>query len=176
MRKKVTRRLGVLSRIKHFLPFYVHNLFVNTMVLPFLDYCDIVWGDRNNKLLMDSIQVLQKRAAKIVLNCPVYSSSTQALLDLKWKELHVRWRIHSLIYVFKCLNGLLDHNCNFTTNSSVHNYQTRHANDLRINRSRCGKGQLCSSHFLFKEWNEIPLDIRNSESAGIFKNTLHCLM
>ena len=103
VRKKVNQRLGVLSRIKHFLPFYVHNLFVNTMVLPFLDYCDIVWGDRNNKLLMDSIQVLQKRAAKIVLNRPVYSSSTQALLDLKWKELHVRWHIHT-VGLFMFLN------------------------------------------------------------------------
>ena len=131
MRKKVNQRVGVLRRIKHFLPFYARNLFVN-MVLPFLDYCDIVWCDRKNKLLMDSLQVLQNRAAKIVLVRPVYSSSTQALLDLKWKELRDRRRIHRLIYVFKCLNSLLDHNYNFTTNSSVHNYQTRHANDLRI--------------------------------------------
>ena len=65
---------------------------------------------------------------------------------------------------------------NFTTNVSVHNYQTRHANDLRINRSQCGKGQLRSSYFSFKEWNKIPLDIRISESVGIFKNALDCLM
>ena len=76
----------------------------------------------------------------------------------------------------KYLNGLLDHNYNFTTNLSVHNYQTRHANDLRINRSRRSKGQLHSSYFLFKEWNEIPLDIRNSESVRIFKTALHRLM
>ena len=67
VRKKVNQRLGVLRRVKHFLPFYVRNLFVNTIVLPFLDYCGIVWGDRNNKLLVDSLQVLQNRAAKIAL-------------------------------------------------------------------------------------------------------------
>ena len=165
MRKKVNQRLGVLRRIKYFIPFYARKLFVNTMILSFLDYYDIVWGDRNSKLLMDSLQVLQNRATKIVLDRPVYSSTTEALLDLKWKELRVRLRIHRLIYVFKCLNGLLDHNYNLTTNASVHNYQTRHANDLRINRSRCGKGQLLSSCFL---WNEIPLDIRSSKSVGIF--------
>jgi len=69
------------------------------MVLPFLDYHNIVWRDRNNKVLMDSLQVLKKRAAKIVFDRPVYSSSTQALLDLKWKEPRVRRRIHRLIYV-----------------------------------------------------------------------------
>ena len=38
------------------------------MVLPFIDYCDIIWSDRNNKVLMDSLQVLHNKAAKIVLN------------------------------------------------------------------------------------------------------------
>ena len=57
-----------------------------------------------------------------------------------------------------------------TTNLSAHNYQTRHANDLSVNRSWCGEGQLRSSYFLFKEWNKIPVNIRNSESVGIFKN------
>ena len=92
--------------------------------------------------------MLQNRAAKIVLDRPAYSSSTQALLDLKWKDLRFRRRIHRLIFVFKCLNGLLDHN--FTTNLSGHNYRTRHTDDLRINRSRCGKGQLRSSYFFLR--------------------------
>ena len=56
--------------------------------------------------------MLQNRAGKIVLDRPAYSSSTQALLDLKWKDLRVRRRLHRLIFVFKCLNGLLDHNYN----------------------------------------------------------------
>ena len=40
-----------------------------------------------------------------------------------------------------------------------------------IGKTKCAseKGLLRSSYFLFKEWNKIPLDIRNSESVGIFK-------
>ena len=30
--------------------------------------------------------------------------------------------------------------------------------------------------FLFKEWNAIPLDTRNSESVGIFKCNHHRIM
>ena len=42
--------------------------------------------------------------------------------------------------------------------------------------SGCSKGQLRSSYFLFKEWNEIPLKIRNSESIRSFRNAvLHLL-
>ena len=79
--KKVNQRLDVLRRIKHLLPKKARNVFVSFMVLPFYDYCDIIWGDWNSKVLMDSLQVLHN---KIVLNRtrPVHSSSTQALIDL----------------------------------------------------------------------------------------------
>ena len=36
------------------------------MVIPILEYASIVWGDKNNKVLMNSIQVLQNKAAKLV--------------------------------------------------------------------------------------------------------------
>jgi len=42
-------------------------------------HASIVWGDKNNKVLMDSIQVVQNRAAKMVLDRAPHSSSTEAL-------------------------------------------------------------------------------------------------
>ena len=60
------------------------------MVIPILEYASIVWGDKNNKVLMDSIQVLQNKAAKLVLDRATNSSSTQALLDLNWMNLSTR--------------------------------------------------------------------------------------
>ena len=53
-----------------------------TMVIPILEYESIVWVYKNNIVLMDSIQVLQNKAAKLVLERATHSSSTQALLDL----------------------------------------------------------------------------------------------
>ena len=38
------------------------------------------------------------------------------------------------------------------------------------------KANYVRRNFLFKEWNKIPLDIRNRESVGILKYALHCLM
>ena len=44
-----------------------------------------MWGDKNNDMLMGQLQVLQNKAAKVLLNLPPRSSSTEALdrLDLK---------------------------------------------------------------------------------------------
>ena len=79
IRKRVAQRLGLLQRIKHLLPQYLRELLVNPLILPLLDYADIVWGDKNNKTLMDNLQVLHNKAAKFVLNLPNRESSTRAL-------------------------------------------------------------------------------------------------
>ena len=63
---------------------------MSTMVIPILQYASIVWGDKKNKALIDYIQVLQNKAAKLVLDQETHSSSTQALLDLNWMNLSTR--------------------------------------------------------------------------------------
>ena len=75
---KVAKRLGLLKRVKQLLPVKSREIMYNTMIQPILDYGDIVWGDRFNQTQMDRLQVLQNKAAKIILNKPVYSSRSSA--------------------------------------------------------------------------------------------------
>ena len=74
---KVNQRLGLLRRIKHLLPFTARLLFYNS-----LDYGDLVWGDKNNVTLMNDLQILQNKAAKIILDRSLYSSATDTLVTL----------------------------------------------------------------------------------------------
>ena len=45
-----------------------------------------MWGDKSNNTLMGQLQVLQNKAAKVLLNLPPRSLSTEAVdrLDLKY--------------------------------------------------------------------------------------------
>ena len=76
---KINKNLGLLRRIKHLLPQQARLLFYNSLVLPMFDYADLVWGDKDNLVLMDELQVLQNKAAKIILDRPLQSSATEAL-------------------------------------------------------------------------------------------------
>ena len=58
--------------------------------MPLFEYADLVWGDKHNITLTSSLQVLQNKAAKVILNRPLYSSSTEALAVLKWLPLEKR--------------------------------------------------------------------------------------
>ena len=43
------------------------------MIIPILEYANIAWGDKNNKVLMNTIQVLQNKAAKLILQSDLSS-------------------------------------------------------------------------------------------------------
>ena len=44
------------------------------------------WGDKNNVTLMNDLQVQQSKAAKIILNQPIFLSSTEALDSLNGRS------------------------------------------------------------------------------------------
>ena len=126
---KVNQRLGLLSSIKHLLPLNARKLFFNSLVLPVFDYADLVWGE---KTLMNDPQVLQNKAAKIILNRPLYSSATDAVETLKWLNLEQRRFYHPCTYVYKCINGRVGHSIELLANRNIPNYNTRNRDMLRI--------------------------------------------
>ena len=131
-----------------------------------------MWGDKNNVTLMNDLQVLQNKAAKIILDRPLYSSATDALVTLKWLNLEQRRSYHRCIYIYKCINGLMDHSMNLLTNSDIHNYNTRNKDMLRLPRvtRNWGKQRVC--HHCLKDWNELERETRNAPNIATFKRNM----
>ena len=165
---KVNQRLGILRRIRHLLPIHTRELYVKSMILPLLDYSDIVWGDKHNKTLMAKVQLLQGKAAKLILDKAKHSSATEAINELDWLVLSERRRQHRLSFVFKCMHGLIDWNFNFTHLRETHPYNTRHKDDVLLPKSRCQWGQQRLTYQAIQEWNGLPVSTRNSNSLDLF--------
>ena len=50
---KVNQILGLLRRIQHLMPYDARLLYHQSLVLPILDYADMVWGDKDNAVLIN---------------------------------------------------------------------------------------------------------------------------
>ena len=163
---KTNQRLGLLNRIKHLLPFSALLLFYNSLVVPLFDSADLVWGDKHNVTLMTSLQVLQNKAAKIILDRPLYSSATHALATLKWVPLEKRHFQRRCIYMYKCLNRLDEHDMNFIRQQEQHDYNTRTKLNLRLPSV---KRNCISCH---QGFNSLSQAIRQSANLNIYKRNL----
>ena len=61
----VSRNLGIIGRIKHYLSSKQLRLLYNSMILPHLNYCAAVWGV-NYGTAINKLLLLQKRAVRII--------------------------------------------------------------------------------------------------------------
>ena len=171
---KINKRIGILKRVRHLLPQKELVRLYNAIILPLFDYGDIVWGDKSNKCLMDDLQILQNKAAKVILGLPRANSSTEALETLHWAKLYLRREKHCRAAVFKCINGLMEVEFNMKRNSAIHSYSTRGKNNLHLPKVKIEWGKQRFAFHAANDWNDLDDKIKNIVNLKTFKRKLCC--
>ena len=121
---------------------------------------------------MSELQILQNKAAKVLLGQPPRGSSTEALRSLDLKSLSVRRFFHRCTAIHKCLIGETDFNFNFIKNQAVHSYNTRRSNDFRLPLPRTNWGKQTFIYQDAKDWNSLPTDLKETHLLSVFKSKL----
>ena len=70
---KISRALGIINKLKHYLPLNIKQTMYNTMILPHINYGILSRGFRENRLA-----TLQKRAMRIITSSK-YNAHTEPL-------------------------------------------------------------------------------------------------
>ena len=169
LHSKVAQRLGVLKHMRHLLPVYARKLYVMTMIVPLLNYASVVWGDKNNKTLMNSLQILHNKAAKLILNKLPWSSSSDVLKELKWLELSQRRKFQRCIYMYY---QLTEDAASFLKGKDFHKYNTHNKDLLRTVKSNTNWGLQTSQNSCSQSWNSLPNDIKLLSMIDKFKRAL----
>ena len=134
-----------------------------------------MWGDENNDTLTGQLQVLQNKAAKVLLNLPPRSSSTEALDRLNLKTLSKRRHFRRFGMMQKYLTGEIDFKSDIRRNSNFHSHSTRRSNDLHLPHARTNWSQRTFIFQASKDWNNLDNDIKSSKSLSLFKAKLKTL-
>jgi len=132
--KKVSRTIGVMNKLKNYLPTHILRILYNSLIFPHLNYGILVWGNSANKLLK-----LQKKAIRVVANVK-YNAHTQPLFK-KLGLLTVTdiLELQDLKFLYKLENGSLPTyftSTMFKRQSQIHSYSTRQTDDFRIPQSK----------------------------------------
>ena len=104
LHKNVSKRTGIIKRVKHFLPHQTTVMLSNALVIPHFDYGCTVWSTFSSKL-QNKVQVLNNNLARIILSLSAdIRTPVNDMMDaLQWVKLEKRWNEQLLLIVFKCL-------------------------------------------------------------------------
>ena len=161
VRQKCLAGLATIRRASAYLPSSTQRLLYNALVLPYLDYCSVVWHSCT-KASSDRVERVQNYAMRVILKRPPRTNSESPRNDLGWTILHRRCEIAMLCQVHRCLHKRVPTYLwpKFVTNSEFGYKGTRRENKLHLRRPNTNSYR---STFEFKGvqcYNSLPSSIR----------------
>ena len=170
--KKVSANLGIIRKLRTLLPNKSLFTLYNSIIHPYLSYCNLVWGSTFDKYLMP-LYILQKSAVRLCCNAHFRAHSSPLFKKLRLLKLHDMVAHNSLLFMFKFKYDLLPgafHNY-FCLNSAIHNTNTRGKDTFHLPLFRSSFIQQNSIKYRGAvQWNSLDSSILKCEKRyHIFK-------
>ena len=159
--QKLGHRLSVFNRIYHMLDEKSLTAYFNGLVLPHLDYADVVWGDQPGLTTrMKQLQSFQNRIAKKISKGKM--TSAEALTSLQWVPLHARRFGHRCCLVQDAMKGEIPEHLDVfkSTMSQQHGYNTRNGYMPVISKPRTEWGKNKTYYKAITDWASLPSELK----------------
>ena len=131
--QKVSRTVGVMNRLKHIIPRKILLTLYNTMILPYISYCNIIWGNCAIYLL-NRVLMLQKRAVRIINNDEPLTHTDPLFKKFRILKVCDINELQVAVFMYSYFNDLLPqtfNNC-FIVNRAIHSHGTRICQNIHV--------------------------------------------
>ncbi len=163
---KVSKGIGVLRRIKNCVPKTTLIKVYNALVLPYFDYCSLVWSNCSDQLI-SKLQKMQNRAARVITGRSYETPSSEVLRELDWKPLIDHWEKNSLVFMYKAKRNELPENLMdlFEIKNNI-NYNLRsNGNEFTLQKPKTNFMKKSISYNGAKTWNNLPRCVKTSDAT-----------
>ena len=165
----IARNVGILQKLRYFIPTYVLKILYHSLILSHLQYCTLLWANSYRSHL-HKLRLLQKKAIRIISNTDYLAHSSKLFLNLKLLKLDdiMKFQLGTFMYKLKNnkLPNVIPHM--FVTNENIHRHNTRNKNGYLIPsvRTNCRKFTVGYAGPIL--WNSFPQKLRQLPSEVIF--------
>ena len=150
---KISRTIGILSRLKKFLPREILLMIYNALIVPHIQYGILCWGHKYNR-----IWKLQKRALRFITRSK-YNAHTDPLHKiLNCLNVPDIYKLNTLKFYYKIENDKIPHYFKdmFTETILTHNHDTRFKHITNLNAPKTASGSYCIRYSLPSILKDVP--------------------
>ena len=165
--KTISRNIGMMNKLKYTFPSKVLLSLYSTLVLPYLNYGILAWG--NSALyLLDRILLLQKKAMRVISNAHFLDKSDELFHSNKVLKVSDIYKLNTAVLMFQKLNNTLPPSISnmFILNNQIHRYPTRQIDQFHLPRTRTVLTQNTFIYTAPNYWNSLPREIKDLK--GLF--------
>lgn len=168
-------RLKSLYKYRPYLSIPVRRILVESIILPVLDYCDVIYGPRLLAKSDKVIQRIQNACARFCFGIPRRSHVTPYLNSHGMLRMHYRRGYHTLCLLHRLFGTRVPSYLyeQFTWSGVGHGHMTRGREQLLIVPQHRSTGYRGSFKFAStKLWNDLPPPLKTAASSHTFKKSV----
>ena len=166
--KLITHKIWLLNQIRFYITQSMAKGIFNGKILPYFDYGDILYH-QVSVTHSNHLQILQNRALRIILKADRMHPTSDLHQSLGIPLLENRRRVHLRIAAFKKLFFEED-----TCLTQTRPTRLGDAPLIKTTAPRVGAFERSVAWKLSKEWNSMPVHIRNVQSLCVFRRAQKC--
>jgi hypothetical protein len=173
--QQVNAALFKIGKIRKYLDHDTCSQLINSLMMSRLDYCNsLLYGASHG--VLQHLQLLQNRAARILSFTPKFNHITPVLRELHWLPVRERITFKILLLCYKCQHGLAPSYLSDLIQPHIPTRDLRSSDPRRgllfVPRSRMGFGDRSFAVAAPTLWNSLPANIKQSSSINMFKKNL----
>lgn len=169
----ISSKIGILSRVRHYVPKFVLVLIYNTLILPHLSYCIEIWGNTYPTILKMIVN-LQKKMVRLMTFSDYQAHSEPLFKQLNILNIHKLCKLHSCLFIYDLRSGQYARDLEYFIDRPCHNIKTRSVQYGNLSIPPC-RLTVTQHNFKFacvKHWNSLPEPIKAITSRNKFKKCL----
>lgn len=176
---KISRSIGILSKIRHYLNINTLKQLYYSLIYPHLIYGLIIWGN-TYKTNTKALTILQKKALRIMTFSKFDEHTNPIFIHLSILKFPDLITFQTAFFMYQFKNGLLPSGFDdfFTPVSHIHNYNTRLASksSYHLPSIRTNYGKFNARFFGPKVWNSIDNSIKSMKRSSFKQNLKQSLI
>ena len=129
---KISKSVAILRMLRDTFPKHILKTLYLTLVYPYFNYCNLIWGSAYNSTL-NPLVILQKKCIRIICNAEFLAHTDPLFKSTKLLKLKQFHELNCPIFIYKCFNSTAYANFKIMmiTSSQIHQYNTRNRDDIR---------------------------------------------
>ena len=173
---KISKTIALLRILKYTFPKHVLKTLYMTLIYPYLNYCNIIWGAADPTTL-EPLIILQKKTIRII-NRARYLDHTEPLFkSLGLLTLAELYKLNCIMFIYKCLysDKFTYYRSKMFRGSDFHDYNTRHSSNFRLPEETLKRVRQSFFYKGIEYWNKLNPELIIYKPNIIFKNNLSSL-
>ena len=142
---KIGRTVGVLHKLKHFLPKDVLKTIYNSLISPHLHFSVLSWGFKSSR-----IHKLQKKAIRAIISSTFYAQTESLFKRLNILKTSDVFDKQCLKFYHRFCNDMLPvfYNSMYVKQGHIHQHDTRQRDEIRNSATRLIMTEKCVHHHI----------------------------